>query len=246
MRLSLPIARLSSHLILLALLITALPAAAKPPAAIGGSYTGEVVVRSLSGTRVVVGLDEQGRGYADRLFFVDTAQPAGPFSARSAVSRVEYTAGRLVVVVPSEQRTYIFQVPVAIQGGAARKPEQATDAEEGAIRAEPDSGFLQTIGFEVVRVDHAVQLAAYAGMRQRVTLAEVRNGSLEGIGPRSLIAASQVPLNQPPPAPDDGSGCRTACSTTCGGGSNCSITCTNGHCASCDCVTGHGASCSCS
>ncbi len=181
----------------------------------------------------------------DRLFFVDTDQPVGPFLARSSVSHVEYTAGRLIVVLPSEQRTYIFQIPMVGQAGAPRKLEQPTETEESNGRTETADSFLQPIGFEVVRVDHALLLAAYAGMRQRVSLAEVRNGSLEGVGPRSLSAAAQVPQN-PNPGGDDGTGCATGCSKTCGDGSNCSITCTNGHCASCDCVTGHGASCSCS
>jgi hypothetical protein len=242
---SLPLAQLSIGWILIALLLPTTAAAAQQPAAVGGSYSGEVVVRSLSSTRVVVGLDEQGLGYADRLFFVDTAQPVGPFSARSAVSHVEYTAGRLVVVVPSEQRTYIFEVPVEGRAGVPPKPEQATEAEEGNSRADAASGFLQTIGFEVVRVDRALQLAAYAGMRRRVSLAEVRNGNLEGVGPRIMSTAAQAPQS-PTPGGDDGTGCRTGCSTTCGGGSTCSVTCTNGHCASCDCATGHGASCSCS
>jgi hypothetical protein len=73
--------------ILLAILLTGAAAAGAQPVDFGGTYRGEVVVRSLSSSRVVVALDERGLGFADRLFFADTAQPGvAPYSARIAAA----------------------------------------------------------------------------------------------------------------------------------------------------------------
>lgn len=219
--------------------------AAKQPGDFSGSYTGEVVVRSLSSTRVVVALDEHGLGFADRLFFADTARSVGPFSARSSVARIEYANGELIVVVPHDQRTFFFHVPRGWRAPAAQRREELVEPEDGNAAGELDQGFLQALGFEGVHLNQLLQLAAYAGLPKRISLDDVEQGKLDGMGPRVLASKQITPQNPTPPNPDEGSGCSSSCSVGCGGGSSCNITCTNGHCGSCTCVTSHGASCSC-
>src|SRR3954468_4796902 len=75
-----------------------------------GSYAGEVLVRSLGDSSLVVALDEEGTGAATRLFFVETSRPVEPRSRRVAVPRVQRTGDTLTVTVPREHRVLAFSL----------------------------------------------------------------------------------------------------------------------------------------
>lgn len=229
---------------LLGLLLVSSTLSAGQPGELGGTFTGEVVVKSLSATRVVVALDEEGFGLVKHLFFVDTDRPVGPFASRSSVSRVDYSQGKLVVTVPSEHQLFLF----AVDPRAARPQRRELRRERDEVDPEGEifegADLLVALGLETLRIEPVVMLAEYR-LPKPVALADVERGELAGIGPRVPLPVKPTPQN-PEPLPPDTSGCRTSCSVNCGGGSSCNLTCTNGRCGSCDCIAGHGASCSCS
>ena len=217
---------------------------AKEPGDIGGTYAGEIVVRSLSATRVVVALDEHGFGQASQLFVIDTEQPVGPFASRSSVSTVEYASGKLIATVPSEHRLFVFSVSRELRETQVRRQNRSLEEPRTAGElAEADPG--EYPGLETIRIERVVQLAQYGGLGRRVSLAEIESGRLGRLARQVAAAPAVVAQNPEPPPPPDGSGCRKGCSATCGDGSNCNITCAASTCGSCDCVAGHGASCSC-
>ncbi|HYO79074.1 MAG TPA: hypothetical protein VE010_21600 [Thermoanaerobaculia bacterium] len=76
--------------------------------AAGTTYTGEVVLRSLTPTRVAVFLDTNSDHVVDNGFLLTTDVPIGSFAVRLATARLIFTDG--YVRIASDKKIYDLQV----------------------------------------------------------------------------------------------------------------------------------------
>jgi hypothetical protein len=200
--------------------------------AVRGSLAGQVVVRSLE-NGMVVALDEQGDGIADRLYRVETYGPPAPLALRVRSAQVLFWKGHLVVIAPEKEQAIHFSLP-AFEGKSYLPASVPGPRGQRAADLDTLLGAL----YDLTRIDTATAILSRAG-QLGLSLAEVETG--QDLEPGLISLGMGLIAQNPDPLPPGDGGCGGSCQISCRDGSSCSASCGPNRCASCSCP----ASCTC-
>jgi len=197
------------------------------------------VVAHSYGSMVVLGIDEEGKGVASRVYLISTAQ-AQKFELRAAATTVIRAGEHLAVLLPDEKRVLDFVIegstPLQIEKPPIARELAAGETLGQAVGSAAGKGRQAKLGIDPIAVRRII---SYEGvMRTAINLYDIERWDVSTLFPdvEAKDAPQQGTVQQPK--------CGTSCSYGCTGGGSCSATAGSGQCCTCTC-NGSSPSCSC-